>query len=789
MNALRRGEPEPTGRGEMIESGIKWLRQGDLSRAEETFRQALSHDPGCMDARFQLCNLLQLRGQVAQAIEQYQTILKGNPGCVPVLLNLGHAYRKIKRYEDAETCYRQIASIDPYHSEALFFLAAVSLDRGQVEPAIKQLLVLTRRYPEFVDARFKLGIAYKRSGQLNDAIASFHAALKINPRLPQVYNYLGIINKTKGNYTLSEKHYCEALNIDPNLHFVHNNLGTLFHETGRYADAIASYKKALSFCNNSLQVLHNLGNTFQSMGIYHEAIECYRRAIAIDPDSASAYYHCGIAFKNIGNSKTAISFFEKALSIRPDWDKAVCELYHQLQQVCDWQRLLELDPVLDKITDSAFKLKKKPAENPFLSIVRKQNLPDNFAIAQAWSNDISQRISTSGPRYRQYRHPSSGQPLTIGYVSNRFRNAATAHLMRGLFSAHDRNQFKIYCYTYGQDDGSSYRKQIKAASDAFVNVSSMGHTEAADRIFDDGVNILIDLKGYTRNNRLKMFALRPAPIQVSYMGFTGTTGSDFLDYIIVDRTVVSEHDACHYSEQPVFMPHCYLVNDNTKTIAPRKWTRTDFGLPEDAFVFCSFNMPYKIDLNIFNQWMAILNAVPNSVLWLLHGDSIYEEKLRQEAIIRGVNASRIVFTRKLSIEEHLSRHQLADLALDTHMVNGHTTTSDALWAGIPVLTVRGGHFMSRVSASLLKAVNMEMLIAGDRMEYMEIATDLANNPDRLVGLKKRLFRNLRIEPLFDTRRFSKNLEYAYRTMWSNYLGGLTPRPIHVPDLLCSGDGR
>ncbi len=781
MNALRRGQPEPTGKGEMIESGIKWLRQGDLSKAETTFRLALFHDPGCMDARFQLCNLLQLRGQVALAIEQYQMILRGNPGCVPVLLNLGHAYRKIKRYEDAETCYRQIVFSDPTHRDALFFLAAVDMDRGRVESAIGKLSALTRLHPQFIDARFKLAIAHKQSGQLDDAMAGFYSVLKINPKMPHVLNHLGTIHKAKGRYDRAKRCYHQALEMNANSYDVHNNLGTLFHETGQYDQAVACFHTALSLNGNYPHAHHNLGNTLQSMVRYDEAIGHYRKAIELDPGLFSAYYHCGIAHQNLKNSQAAILMFEKALSLRPNWDKAVCALYHQAQSVCDWQRIKALDPVIDQMTETALQSNEKPAEQPFLSVVRKQDPVENYAIARAWSRDLSRRFSDSVFRFRQYEHPPPGAPVIIGYLTNRFRNAATGHLMRGLFLAHDRKHFRIHSYIYGPDDNSRYRKQILAASDVFVDISSMGYQEAADRIHRDGVNILVDLKGFTRNNRLEIFALRPAPIQVSYLGFTGTSGSDFLDYIIADQTIIDPHDTGCYSEKPVYMPHCYLVNDNSKKISQRKWARADFQLPEDAFVFCSFNMPYKIEAKVFDAWMTILRAVPKSVLWLLKGEILYEKKMRDEAVIRGVDASRIIFAGKLPIKAHLSRLRLADLALDTLTYNGHTTTGDMLWAGVPVLTVKGGHFMSRVSASLLKAVNMEMLIAGDQMEYMEIATDLAKNPDRLVGLKKRLFRNLRIEPLFDTRRFSKNLEYAYRTMWSNYLAGLTPRPIHVPD--------
>jgi protein O-GlcNAc transferase len=590
-----------------------------------------------------------------------------------------------------------------------------------------------------------------------------------------------MVYKAKGALSQAKKNYLNALRIDDQLPDVHNNLGTLYMEMGRIDEAVGCFNKALAIRPDYVEAIHNLGNAIQALGKHVEAIDLYEKAIQISPTFSSAYYHCGIAYQNLKKPQTAITYYEKALSIKPNWARAICALYHQCQHICDWQRLEALALLIDSMTSNALERGETPDELPFLSIVRKQNPSENHAIAKAWSTHLSKRNASSAEGNRHYFHPAAGEPITVGYLSNRFRNAPTAYLMMGLFNAHDRKRFRIHCYSYGPDDGGAYRRRIAETCDQFVDISNMDYTQTAERIHSDKVNVLVDLKGYTRNNRLGIFALRPAPIQVAYLGFPGTTGSDFIDYIVADQIIIPERQACHYSENIVFMPHCYMASDDERKISSKKWTRADFGLPDHAVVLCSFNMPYKIDLCLFEAWMEILQTIPQSVLWLLQGEPAYEKNLKEAAVVRGIDASRIIFSPKLPNEEHLSRHRLADLALDTWTCNGHTTTSDALWAGLPVLTLKGKHFVSRVSASLLTAVGMEMLIAEDRTQYRDIAIKLAKNPDQLDRLKKKLRRNISLEPLFNTKQFSNNLEYAYLSMWSNYMAGNAPKSIHVPD--------
>jgi protein O-GlcNAc transferase len=369
--------------------------------------------------------------------------------------------------------------------------------------------------------------------------------------------------------------------------------------------------------------------------------------------------------------------------------------------------------------------------------------------------------------------------ITIGYLSNNFKNHPTAQLIRGIFKLHDRNRFNVFCYSFGENDRSSYREEIRRDCDRFVDIIEMGHVEAARRIHEDGVDVLVDLCGFTQGHRLSIAALRPAPLQVRWLGMAGTCGVDFFDYLITDEIVTPPDATSCYSETFVFMPHCYQVNHAHHKIADIAWTREDLNLPIRGPVYCCFCTHYKIDPDLFDSWMNILKRVPGSVLWLLGGGADVQKNLRRSAETRGVDSQRIVFAPKLSKSEHLARLRMADLALDTHIVNGAITTSDALYAGVPVVTCRGTHFASRMASSILHAVSLDELVADDRSRYEMIAIRLGKDPSALTSLKARLCRNIFSQPLFDTRGFVRSMEQAYTEMWNRHRQGRPKRIIRA----------
>jgi protein O-GlcNAc transferase len=352
-----------------------------------------------------------------------------------------------------------------------------------------------------------------------------------------------------------------------------------------------------------------------------------------------------------------------------------------------------------------------------------------------------------------------------------------------MFRHHNREKFSVFCYSYGEDDQSSYREKIRAECDQFIDVRTLSHTDAARRIYDDGIDILVDLVGYMKAHRLCIPALRPAPVQVRWLGLAGTTGADFFDYLIADGTVAPENHAPFYSEALVHMPHCYQINDNTQAIPEKDLKRADAGLPADGFVFCSISTRYKFDPVMFDCWMKILKQVPGSVLWLLGGSAAAEKNLMQAAESRGISCNRLVFAKKIPREDHLARLRLADLALDTRIVNGAITTSDALWSGVPVLTLQGSHFASRMSSSILSAAGLPEMVTHSLDDYETLGVRLAGETGELNAIRQRLVRNRLCVPLFDTALFVRNLEIAFEKMWDVYRSGDTPRPIRVGEII------
>jgi protein O-GlcNAc transferase len=372
-----------------------------------------------------------------------------------------------------------------------------------------------------------------------------------------------------------------------------------------------------------------------------------------------------------------------------------------------------------------------------------------------------------------------GGRIKIGYLSEDYREHATAYLMAELFEKHDRARFEITAYSYGPDDNSPMRSRLMKAFDSFVDVRSFTDREAAQKIHDDGIDILIDLKGLTGESRYDIAAYRPAPVQVNFLGYPGTMGASFIDYIIADRFIIPEDQEKYYSEKVVCLPDCYQPNDTHRVIAETTPTRKECGLPEQAFVFCCFNISYKIKPQTFDIWMRLLQKLPGSVLWLFEANQSVNANLKQEAARRGIDPERLIFAPRARLPEHLARHRRADLFLDTLPINAHTTTSDALWAGLPVLTCAGNTFAGRVAGSLLKAAHLPELIVMSSAEYETLALQLAQQPEKLAAIRRKLEQTRLQMPLFDIEMFTRNLEKSYQTMWDIWQAGENPRAFSI----------
>ena len=588
--------------------------------------------------------------------------------------------------------------------------------------------------PDTAEDHYKLGNRLKELGRHDDAVASYQRALALNPD------------------------YAEA----------HNNLGISLIELNRPEEAVTSYQRALAVKPDFADFHFNVGYALNRLDRREEAVASYRNALALKPDFADAYQNLGLILGDLKCDEDAVACHQRALELKPDFVEALSSWIFACQNMCAWQHLLrESEALRQRVT--AGKSGRVP---PFSFLALPATDPqEQYRCAQQFAEE-QYRVFLSRPPLCAGALGAERAKIRIGYLSADFHDHPTSYLLAEVIERHDRSRFEVFGYSYGPDSVHPMRRRMQAAFDIFHEFSRMSHESAARRILDDGIDILVDLKGYTKFSRPPILALRPAPVQVNWLGYPGTMGHPRLaDYLIGDAIVSPLEHAAHYSEVLALMPQCYQPNDRQRIPGARP-ARTDTGLPADGFVFCSFNQGYKITPAIFDIWCRLLAEVPGSLLWLLQPAAAAERNLRHEAQARGVAAERLVFAPMLPLAEHLGRLQLADLALDTYPVTSHTTASDALWAGVPLVTRLGETFASRVAASILHAAGLPKLITNAPEDYYRVALELATQPGRLAQIKARLEANRLSCPLFDSERFVRDLERLFQRMWEDYGAGI-----------------
>jgi len=561
-------------------------------------------------------------------------------------------------------------------------------------------------------------------------------------------------------------------------------LGTLRAQQGNHREAISLMGEVVRHRPNLAELHYNLGTSQVICNRPEDAITSYRRALELRPDFPDAYNNLGNALMSLKQFDAAIASYRHALELRADHPYAHSMLAIACRQVCDWSTFTKTEHELGEHVRL-----EKSVVNPFGFLTWSGAPEDQLHCARMF---IQNRIGSAPARMHKNSLPISKQ-LRIAYLSADFHDHATANLMAGLFECHAREQFEVLAFSYGPDDRSAMRRRLRATFDNFIDVSCMSDQQVAQQIAELGVHIAIDLKGYTQDSRPGILAHRPAPIQVNYLGYPGTMGAEFIDYILVDPFVVPADQQPYYTEKLVHLPDCYQVNDSQREIAAHIPSRAECDLPEDGFVFCCFNKNYKITPDLFDIWMRLLEAVQGSVLWLIRDNEAVEKNLRHEAQTRGVNPGRIIFAGHAALPTHLARQRQADLFLDTLPYNAHTTASDALWVGLPLLTCAGRMFPGRVAGSLLHAVGMPELVTESLTEYEALALKLATDPQLLQGFRERLAQHRANAPLFDTDRFRRHIESAYMRMWQIREEGEAPKPFAVkpetgsPEPITQGD--
>jgi predicted O-linked N-acetylglucosamine transferase (SPINDLY family) len=565
--------------------------------------------------------------------------------------------------------------------------------------------------------------------------------------------------------------YDRALEIRPDYAQAFFNRGNALRELRRLDEAIASYDRALAIKPDYPQALYNRGNILRDLKRLPESIDSYNRALALKPDHAEALVNRGVSFKELKRYEEAIASYDRALAAKPNCPFALGHRIRAKMLICEWDRLEEDFQRLEKAIEAG----EKPS-TPFPVLTTPLSAALQKKCAEIYVRDhypAPTQLLRPSPKARRDR-------VRLGYFSSDLRNHPVAHLIAGLLEHHDRARFDVTAFSLGTPKRDAMRARLETSVDRFIDIGTLSDREVVSLARSHDIDIAIDLNGYTQDSRTGIFALGAASIQVNYLGYPGTMGADYIDYVIADSTIIPEGDRQNYTEKVVYLPDTYQASDCTRIISSRAFTRSECGLPDDGFVFACFNTSYKITPDVFAVWMRLLQKVPGSVLWLPYGNEPAMPNLRREAQNVGVDPTRLVTASFVAEQaDHLARLKLADLIVDTLPYNAHASASDALWAGVPLLTCLGKTFPGRVAASLLKAIGLPELIASDLNAYETVALELAGNPTRLRGLREKLATNRLTHPLFDTARFARNIEAAYVAMRERYLAGLAPDHIAV----------
>ncbi|MEX1109815.1 MAG: tetratricopeptide repeat protein [Dongiaceae bacterium] len=727
----------------LLVAAFRHYEAGDFEAAEPLFRRCLARAPRNLRALRGMAAVLFQMNRREEAAAILDRAVAAHPDDLESWHNLASARAALRQFEAAEFAVRRALELDPTAPPLHYDLARMLRAQSRLEEAVAVASLAAGADTNEVRYERMLGDCLRALGRTDEAGAAYRRAIDIDPALPDA-----------------------AI-----------SLGALYRQEGYPDRALALYRRVLEAHPEMPVGWFNLGAVCFDLGRTDEAIEAYRTAIALKPDFAEAHRYLGTLLQKAGRNDEARASFAKAIELDPESPAVIADLLYRARMDCDWPTVAQYLKPADAALRRALADGAEPAMSAHGALIFYDD-PDILRdLASAQARRVAERVR---PASRPAIVSNDDKKrLRIGYLSGDIGDHPVSHLTRGLFAAHDRARFEISVYSFDPKDGSDYRSAIAGSADRFVDMSAMNDVDAAQRIADDGIDILVDLNGQTGAARMGIPARRPAPVQATWLGYPGTVGADWNDYLIADRIVAPADQTDAFVEKLCLLPNSYMVTDDGQPVATGRMSRANAGLPEDAFVFASFNSSYKIDPAIFDCWTRIMRGVDRSVLWLPQFGATVEERLRAEAASREVDPARLIFAPRLPKEWHLRRLAFADLALDTAAYNGHTTTCDALWAGLPVLTLTGRSFARRVSASLLTAVGLPELAVSTIAAYERRALALARNRHQLSVLRGRLQHNRRTMPLFDTALFARDLERAYEAMWRQFASGQKPAPIEI----------
>jgi protein O-GlcNAc transferase len=823
----------------MADQAVALHRQGDLARAEALYLQILDADPRLFGPRYYLGLMRLQQGRHDDACDYLGQAVKISPSEIGALMNYGMALSAAGRPQDALEMFERVLAIQPNMAEALYNRGVALGGLMRLELAVEAYDRALVIQPEMAAAQLNRAVALAAMGRFDDGLAGYDRLLAMQPSNVMALNHRGLARRTLGRPADALADYDRALSFKPDFIDAMYNRGVALLDLERAADALAMFDAVADAYQGNAELWNNRGVALWNLKRPDEALASYERALALEHGFAEAWGNRGLALRDVGRLEEARASFETvltlepgnavamnshgnvlrdmkkfneaiqsysaaiqarpayaealinrgythwalkqydvgmadvelALTFEPDYPYGRGEVMHARMYAADWHDFADRKSELEELVHAG-----KRAIQPFDFQAIAESPAGSQACSRIWARDKYPQMPT---RLHDPAARKGKEKVCIGYVSGEFRQQATAILMAGLYERHDREKFEIVALDSGSNDQSPMRNRLELAFDRWIGITGLSDEQAADVVRGAQIDILVNLNGFFGEARMGVFARRPAPIQVNYLGFPATLAAPYIDYIIADKVVIPEDDQRFYDELVVYLPGCYQANDDKGRPMAEMPARTDAGLPQDGFVFCNFNSAYKLTPETFNSWMRVLKQVDGSVLWILESAAPFAANLQREAEARGVAPDRLVFAPDLPTDRHLARLKLADLFLDGLPYNAHTTASDALWAGVPLITRKGTTFPGRVAASLLEAVGLPELVTGSAEDFEALAVKLASNPETLKKIRARLEKNRDTSALFDTERFRKNIEAAYTQMWQRWLAGEAPRGFSV----------
>jgi predicted O-linked N-acetylglucosamine transferase (SPINDLY family) len=746
----------------MLQQAIQAFQGGNFVGAEQVLRDFMLIKPNDFDAKHLLAIIYASQGQHQIAIQYYKNALAIIPNNASALSNLGSSLSAVGRSQEALIAFKKSLEINPDDPDFWYNIANILCDLGAYEEALTHYEQAITLNPTYFQAYNNYGKALFDLNRHIEALICYDKALEIEQ------NFLECL-VNKGEALKELKRYDEALactkkviGMNPAYAQVWSNVGNILKELKRFDEAIAHYDKALGLKPDYAEGWSNKGSALYELKRFDEAIAHFDKALGLKPDYAEGWSNKGSALYELKRFDEAIAHFDKALGLKPDIDWAYGYLLHFKMKICSWSGI---ENSINNISKRVMADEK--VAHPFLLLALNDDAFLHKKSSEVYLQNRYPQDLALGPMTKFYKK----EKIRIGYFSADFRNHPISLLTAELFELHDKSRFEIIAFSFCADDKSPIRLRLSQAFNQFIDVSDMSDLEIAKLSRNLQIDIAIDMGGYTADSRTGVFAYRAAPIQVSYLGYLGTMGAEYIDYILADKIIVPEDLQKFYTEKIAYLTS-YQANDRKRTISNKAFTRQELGLPDKGFVFCCFNNNYKILPSIFDSWMRILKTVEDSVLFLYAENQWVEVNLKKEAEARGISGARLVFGKSIPTEEYLARYKTCDLFLDTFPYNAGATASDALWMGLPVLTLIGKSFASRIAASLLNAIGLPELIANTGEKYEELAIELATNPKKLAGIKLELTKNRSTFPLFNTPLFTKNLEDAYIKIYEQYRASL-----------------